>query len=41
MFKDFPKVLFFVMIILWFFDSIPNLIKKGDKNSCVVMEQKK
>jgi hypothetical protein len=41
MFKELPKVFFFVMVILWFFDSKPNLAKKDKEPFCVTTEQKK
>jgi hypothetical protein len=41
MFKELPKVIFIVMVTLWFFDSKPNLTKKDKETFCATTEQKK
>ena len=41
MFKELPKVIFIVMVFLWFFDSRPNLTKKDNGKLCGSIEQKK
>ena len=41
MFKELPKVIFLVMVTLWFFDSRPNLTKKDNEKLCGSIEQKK
>jgi len=33
MFKELPKVIFIVMVFLWFFDSKPNLTKKDNEKN--------
>jgi len=40
MFTELPKVFFIVMVILWVFDSKPNVTKKDNETSCVSIEQK-